>query len=389
MSTRRIYMDYAATTPIDPLVVRMMLPYFSEKFGNTASLHQEGSEAGIALERSRKIIAKILGAKETEVYFTSSATESNNTVIKGITWANKEKGKHIIISATEHDCVMESAKWMEKQGFEVTKLPVDENGLVKIEELKKAIKKETILVSVIHANNEVGTINNIEEIGKICREAGVYFHTDASQSFGKIPIDVAKMKIDLLTASSHKIYGPKGAAILYIREGVKIEALLHGGGHEGGMRSATVNVPAIVGMAKAAEICNNEMAEESARLMQLRDKMIQNILKNIEGTRLNGDPVKRLPNNVNISFENVEGESILMMLDQEGVAVSTGSACSSRTLEPSHVLTAMGLEAKVAHGSIRFSLGRWTTEKEVNYVLEILPKIILKLRQISPFKTKI
>ena len=381
-----VYLDYAATTPVDPRVVKAMLPYFSEKFGNTMSLHSFGQEAKQALEESREIVANLIKAKPEEIIFTSSATESNNLALKGIALANKDKGNHIIISSIEHPCIIESAEWLKTQGFEVTKLKVDKYGLVNPEDVKNAIKKETILVSVMHANNEIGTIEPIEEIGKICKEKRVYFHTDAAQSFGKIPIDVNKMNIDLLSASSHKLYGPKGAACLFIKEGVKITPLLHGGGHETGLRSSTVNVPAIVGFAEATRICEREMKKEAQREIKLRDKLINGVLKKIEGSHLNGEPKKRLPNNINFSFPGIEGESLIMQLDFLGIAASTGSACSSEKLEPSHVLLAIGLKPEQAHGSLRLSLGRWTKEKDINYVLEVLPKVVKRLREISPFK---
>ena len=386
MRKKKIYLDYAATTPVDPRALRAMLPYFSEKFGNTMSLHYFGQEAKEALEESREIVADLMGAKPSEIIFTSSATESNNLALKGIAFANKEKGNHIIISSIEHSCIMESAKWLERQGFEITRLKVDKYGLVDPDEVKRAIKKNTILVSIIHANNEIGTIEPIEEIGKICKERGVYFHTDAAQSFGKIPIDVNKMNVDLLTASSHKMYGPKGAAALFVREGIKIEPILHGGGHEAGLRSSTVNVAAIVGFAKACEICKKEMKKEAKRLSKLRDKLIKGVLEKIPGSHLNGHPTKRLPNNANFWFEGVEGESLVIQLDLMGISASTGSACSSEKLEPSHVLLAIGLKPEQAHGSLRLSLGRWTKEKEIDYVLEVLPKVIEKLRKISPVK---
>jgi len=350
------------------------------------SLHSFGQEAKEALEESREVVANLMGAKPKEIIFTSSATESNNFVLKGIAFANKEKGNHIIISSIEHDCVMESAKWLESQGFEITRLKVDKYGLVSPDDVKRAIKKETILVSIMHANNEIGTIEPIEEIGKICKERGVYFHTDAAQSFGKIPINVNKMNIDLLTASSHKIYGSKGAAALFVREGTEIEPLIHGGGHESGLRSSTVNVAAIVGFAEAARICEREMKKEAQREIQLRDKLINGVLKKIEGSHLNGHPQKRLPNNANFWFKGVEGESIVMHLDLLGIAVSSGSACSSKSLAPSHVLLAIGLRPEQAYGSLRLSLGRWTKEKEIDYVLRVLPGIIKKLREMSPFK---
>ena len=379
-------MDYAATTPVDPRVVKAMLPYFSEKFGNTMSLHSFGQEAKEALEESREVIADLIGAKPKEIIFTSSATESNNTALKGIAFANRKKGNHIIISPIEHDCVIESAKWLESQGFEVTRLKVGKFGLVDPADVKKAIKKDTILVSVMHANNEIGTIEPIEEIGKICRERNVYFHTDAAQSFGKIPIDVNKMNIDLMTVSSHKTYGPKGAGALFVRGGTKIEPIIHGGGHESGLRSSTVNVPAIVGFAEAARICQREMRREAEKLTKLRDKLIKGVLKKIGGSHLNGHPKKRLPNNANFWFKGVEGESIVMHLDLLGIAVSSGSACSSKSLAPSHVLLAIGLRPEQAYGSLRLSLGRWTKEKDINYVLDVLPKVVKRLREISPFK---
>ena len=383
---KKIYLDYAATTPVDPRVVKAMLPYFSEKFGNTMSLHSFGQEAKEALEESREAVANLLGAKPQEIIFTGSATESNNLALKGIALANRDRGRHIIISPIEHACVMESSKWLESQGFEITRLKVDKYGLVSPDDVKKAIKKNTILVSIMHANNEIGTIEPIEEIGKICREKGIYFHTDAAQSFGKIPIDVNKMNIDLMTVSSHKMYGPKGAAALFIRKGTKIEPLIHGGGHESGLRSSTVNVAAIVGFAEAARICEREMKKEAKREIKLRDKLIKGVLEKIEGSYLNGHPRERLPNNINFSFPGIEGESLIMQLDFLGIAASTGSACSSEKLEPSHVLLAIGLKPEQAHGSLRLSLGKWTKEKDINYVLEVLPKVVKRLREISPFK---
>lgn len=384
---KKIYLDYAATTPVDKRVVKAMLPFLSENFGNTMSLHTLGQEAKLALENSRQTIAEFINAKPQEIIFTGSATESNNTVLKGIAFANKQKGNHIIISSIEHPCIMESAKWLKKQGFEITILPVDKFGMVNPEDVKKAITAKTILVSVMHASNEIGTIQPIGEVGKICKDAGIYFHTDAAQSFGKTVIDVKKMSIDLLTASGHKIYGPKGVGLLYIREGVRIEPLLHGGGQENGVRSSTVNLAAIVGFAKATEICAKEMKKESLRLLKLRDKLIKEALK-IEESRLNGHPKNRLANNVNISFSFVEGESLIIQLDLYGIESSTGSACSSIKLEPSYTLLAIGLKPQDAHGSLRISLGRYTTEKEINYLLKVLPKIIKQLRVMSPFKNE-
>lgn len=382
----KVYLDYAATTPTDPRVVKAMLPWFFEKFGNTMSLHSFGQEAKNALEKSREAVAGLMGAKSDEIIFTSSATESNNLALKGVALANRGKGNHIIISQIEHPCILESAKWLETQGFEIIKIKNDKYGLIDPEDVKKAIQKNTILVSIMHANNEIGTIQPIEEIGKICKKKGVYFHTDASQSFGKIPINVNEMNIDLLTASSHKMYGPKGVACLFVKEDTKIAPILHGGGQETGIRPSTINLPGIVGFAKACEICKKEIYKESARLIKLRDKLINTILKKINGSRLNGHPEKRLPNNANFSFDFIEGEALMIQLDLLGVAVSTGSACASAHLEPSYVLLAIGLKPRQAHGSLRLSLGRWTTEKEINYVLKILPEFVEKLRKISSLK---
>jgi len=401
----KIYFDYAATTPIDPRVAKEMASYVKGKFGNTMSLHSFGQEAKFVLEKSREKVAAVIKAKPNEIIFTGSATESNNLALKGIAFAafsnamvgqenqrSREfptdhlgKKKHIIISQIEHPCVAESVDWLEKHGFEITRLPVDKYGLVNYLDIEKAIKQETILVSTIHGSNEIGTIQPIEEIGKICREKNVYFHTDASQCLGKIPIDVNKMNIDLLTASSHKIYGPKGAALLFIRNGVKIEPILHGGGQERGLRSSTINLAAIVGFAKACEICDKEMKKEAERLEKLRNILIKEVIT-IKESYLNGHPEKRLPNIINFRFSFIEGESLAIQLDLKGVAVSTGSACSSIKLEPSPILLAIGLSPQEAHGSLRISLGRWTTKKEIDYLLEVLPGIVENLRKISPFK---
>jgi len=382
---RKVYLDYAATTPVDPEVLEVMRPYFSRDFGNPSSLHSFGQEAKKVLEQSRSIIAKAIGARNEEIIFTSSATESNNLSLKGIAFANKDKGDHLIISSIEHECVLNTAKWLSKQGFAMTQVPVDKFGLVNPGDIEKAIRKETILVSVIWANNEIGTIQPIEKIGKICRTKNVLFHTDAAQSFGKLPIDVAKINIDLLTASSHKVYGPKGAAFLFVRQGVNIEPLLAGGGQEFGLRSSTENLAAIVGFAKATEIAIRLMEKENQRLSALRNRIVEQILKKVSDSYLNGHPEKRIANLANLRFAYVEGESITMELDSYGIAVSTGSACSSPKLEPSHVLLALGLKPEEIHGSVRISLGRWTTEEEIDYLLEVLPKVVEKLRKISPF----
>ncbi|MGC8812156.1 MAG: cysteine desulfurase NifS [Candidatus Aenigmatarchaeota archaeon] len=380
----RVYLDYAATTPVDPRVLKEMLPYFSKKFGNTMSLHSFGREAKNALEEAREKVAGLMNAESSEIIFTGSATESNNLALKGVAFANKERGKHIIVSSIEHHAVLDTVKWLEKQGFEITRLPVDRYGLVNPADVERAIRKDTILVSVMHANNEIGTIEPIEEIGKVCSDHGVYFHTDAAQSYGKIPVDVKK-NIDLLTVSAHKVYGPKGVGALFVRKGTKIEPLLHGGGHEFGLRSSTVNVAGIVGFGAAAEIAKKEMKKESKRLTKLRDKLIKGVLK-IENSHLNGHPEKRLPNIANFWFDFIEGESLVISLDIKGIAASTGSACSSESLEPSHVLLAIGLKHHQAHGSLRLSLGRWTKKEEIDYVLKVLPEAVENLRKISPYK---
>jgi cysteine desulfurase len=381
----RVYMDYAATTPVDPRVFKAMKPYFSEKYGNSASLHKQGREAKEALEESRKTIAAMINAKPSELIFMSSATESANMALKGIAFANRKKGKHIVVSKIEHHCVLEPVRWLEKQGFEITRLPVDKFGFIDTNQLEKAIRKDTILVSIMHANNEIGTIQDIEKIGKICKEKGVYFYSDAAQSFGKIPIDVKKMNIDLLSISSHKMYGPKGVGGLHIKKGTKIEPLLHGGGHEFKKRSSTVNVAGIVGFAEATRIQKQEMASDAKNQTALRDKLINELLK-IEDAHLTGHPTKRLPNNASFWFAYIEGESLLMQLDMNGVSASTGSACSSDSLEASYVLLAIGLKPQEAHGSLRLSLGKYTTNEDVDYVLEVMPKSVERLREISPFK---
>jgi len=380
-----IYLDYASTTPVDPRVLKTMLPYFTEKFGNTMSLHSFGREASQALTEARKTLASIINADPEEIIFTGSATESNNLAVKGLAaFYGKEKNE-IIISPTEHDCILESARSLSSQGFKIHYLPVDRNGLIDLKKLEQLINSKTLLVSVIHGNNEVGTLQDLSAIGKICREKQVFFHTDAAQSFVREKIDVKKMQIDLLTGSSQKIYGPKGAALLYVRKGVVLKPVLHGGGHENGLRSSTSNLPAIVGFAKAAQIMQKNRVEENKRIARLRDLLVKEVLEKIPRTKLNGHPTQRLANNANISFAGVEGESLLLELDFNGIAVSTGSACSSRTLEPSHVLMALGLQPEQAHGSIRFSLGRWTTKSEIKKTVKVLEKVVKKIRSFSPF----
>ena len=372
---------------VDPRVVTEMLPYFSEIYGNASSLHSFGREAKEALNSSRTKLASYVNAKPEELIFTSGGTESNNFAIKGIAYANKEKGKHIIVSSIEHDCIINCCNWLQQQGFEITHLPVDKQGLVAVSRLESEIRKDTILVSIMHANNEIGTIEPIGEMGKVCREREIYFHTDACQSFGKIPIDAKQQNIDLMTINAHKIYGPKGVGALFIREGVNIAPWQHGGGHEFGLRSSTENIAGAVGFAKAAELCKNEMDDERVRLTHLRNKLIDEILQNIDSAYLNGHRDLRLPNNANFGFQGFEGEAIriLLELDELGIAVSTGSACSSNQADntPSHVLIAIGLNPVEARGALRITLGRYNTEEEVDYFLSCLPKITNSLTSIS------
>ena len=383
MSEKQIYLDYAATTPTDPEVVAAMLPYFDKVFGNPSSPHFFGQEAARAIEKSRITIASSLGASPEEIVFTSGGTESNNFTLKGVACANRNKGNHIITSKIEHHCVTETCKFLQKQGVEVTYLRVDKDGLVDPDDVKKAVTDKTILISVMHANNEIGTIEPIKEIGRIAREKGVYFHTDAVQTFGHLPVNVDDLNVDLLSTSAHKLYGPKGVGSLYIRKGTKITSFMHGGDQETRRRASTQNVPGIVGFGKAAEIAGKNMEKEVRKLTFLRDKLIKGILKKIDQSRLNGHPTKRLPNNVNVSIEYVEGEAMILNLDMEGVAASTGSACTSSTLEASHVLLGIGLPHELAHASLRFTLGRYTKESDIDYVLEILPKGVNKLRSMS------
>jgi len=380
----RVYMDHAATTAVDKEVVEAMKPYFSEKFGNASSLHQFGQEAKEALENSRETVAKLINAEPMEIIFTSGGTESDNMAIKEIAWINKEKGNHIITTRIEHHAVENTCRFLEKQGFKVTYLNVDKFGLVNPKDVEKAITKETILISVMHANNEIGTMEPIEEIGKICREKKVIFHTDAVQTVGKIPIDVKKMNVDLLSASSHKLYGPKGVGFLYIRQGIKMQPLLHGGNHEFCLRSGTENIAGIVGFAKACELAKRDMKKRAEYEKRLADKIVKEILQKIPESWLNGHPEKRLPGNVNFRFKCIEGESMLIHLDDKGIAASTGSACSTKDLKPSHVLLAIGLSPVDAHGSLRISLGKDNTEEEVDYLIEVLPEIVSSLRKVSP-----
>jgi len=385
---KTIYLDHAATTATDPQVIDAMLPYFHENFGNPSSIYSISRITRNAIENARTILADSIGADPKEIVFTSSGSESDNFAIKGIAQALKDKGNHIITSQIEHHAVLYTCKYLEKNGYEVTYLPVDNDGIVKLDELEKAIRPDTILITIMHANNEIGAIQPIQQIGEIARKHGVKFHTDAVQTFGHIPVNVDELNVDLLSISGHKFYGPKGVGVLYIRKGSKLTPLIHGGDQERRRRASTENVPGIVGFGKAVELALDIMENEAQRQSQLRDEFIQTILNSIPDSRLNGHPTKRLPNNINISFEGIEGESILLNLDMYGIAASTGSACSSSSLEPSHVLLSIGLTHEFTHGSVRFSLGKHTSQEELNQVAEILPDIIKKLRAMSPLYNK-
>ncbi|MBN2058340.1 MAG: cysteine desulfurase NifS [Candidatus Saganbacteria bacterium] len=385
---KRIYLDNAATTPTLPSVLKEMLPYFSERYGNPSSLHSFGQEARAAVEAARARLAGLINCQPAEIIFTSGGTESDNAALFGVLYANKSKGDHIITSKIEHHAVLEPCQWLEKQGFKVTYLDVDKYGLVDPAAVKAAITDKTVLVSIMHANNEIGTIQPIEQISTITKEAGVLLHTDAVQTVGQIEVDVDKLGVDLLSLSAHKFYGPKGVGALYVRKGTRLEPYIRGGGQEKRRRASTENVPGIIGLGKAAEIAKAEINERVAHLLPLRDRLIKGILDNIPEVILNGHPVQRLPKNVNVSVKYIEGEAMLLKLDLEGIAASTGSACSSGTLDPSHVLLAIGLTHELAHGSIRFSLGRTNTDKDIDHVLEVFPKIVKKLRQMSPLYKK-
>lgn len=392
---RFIYLDHNATTPTDERVVEAMKPYFNKEYGNPSSIYKFAQEAREAVEIARGKLAKILNAKPEEVIFTSGGTEADNFAIKGLAYANKEKGNHIITSKIEHHAVLNTCKWLKKQGFQVTYIGVDKYGVVNLDELKDAISDKTILITIMHANNEIGTIEPIEEIGKILQEINkqritnnkprIYFHTDAVQTVGKIPVDVNELGVDLLSLSGHKFYGPKGVGALFIRKRTKIDSLLHGGHHERNRRAGTENVPGIVGLGKTCEIAMEEQEKEEKRLKTLRDRLHKEIVEKIDDVIINGHPGKRLTGTLNICVKYVEGESMLLNLDLEGIAASSGSACTSGTLEPSHVLLALGIPPEVAHGSLRFSLGRNNTEEDIDHVMELLPPIVKKLRAMSPF----
>lgn len=379
-----IYLDNAATTKTSPQVVKAMLPYFTEKFGNASSIYQMGAESKQAITRSRDIIAESLHAKPEEIYFTAGGSESDNWALIAAAESYGEKGKHIITSKIEHHAILHTCRYLEKRGYEITYIDVDEDGMIKLEELKKAIRPDTILISVMYANNEIGTIQPIAEIGRIARENGILFHTDAVQAYGHVPLDVDELSIDMLSASGHKFNGPKGVGFLYIRKGVKIRAFIHGGAQERKRRAGTENVPGIVGLGAAAECAFAQMDERMEKVSKLRDYLIERIEKEIPYCRLNGDRIKRLPNNVNFSFRFIEGESLLIMLDMKGICASSGSACTSGSLDPSHVLLAIGLPHEIAHGSLRLTLSEENTIEEMDYVIDAIKGVVDRLRQMSP-----
>lgn len=381
---KRVYMDNAATTALRRDVLDAMMPYLTDIYGNPSSLHYFGQEAHKAVENARHQVASALNAEDNEIVFTGCGTEADNLALKGIAEKYQSKGKHIITSSVEHHAILHTCEYLEKHGFEVTYLPVDEYGMVKAEQVRDAIRSDTILVSIMFANNEVGTIMPIKEIGAVCREKGVFFHTDAVQAVGHVAIDVKAMNIDLLSLSAHKLHGPKGVGALYIRKGIVVPPLLHGGAQERRKRAGTENVAGIVGLGKAIEIACSDIEGTSKRMCYLRDKLINGIEASIPEVKLNGHRTERLPGNVNFSIKYIEGESILLMLDINGIAASSGSACTSGSLDPSHVLLAMGMPHETAHGSLRLTLGDDTTEDDIDYVLEVLPEIVVKLRKMSP-----
>lgn len=377
----RIYLDYAATTPLDPEVLRAMEPYLRDVFGNPSSAHSFGEEARVAVEEARRKVAALIGAKEQEVIFTSGGTEANNLVLWGLTLAKGRREGHIVTSSIEHPSILETCRFLQSQGIDVTYVRVDRYGMVDPDEVRKAITSKTLLISVMHANNEVGTIQPIAEIAKVAKEAGIPFHSDAVQTVGHIPVNVDDLGVDLLSFSAHKFYGPKGVGGLYVREGIALSPLLRGGGQQRGLRSGTENVSGIVGLGKAAELAMRNLPHEMFRLRLLRDRFIREVFERIPGVHLNGHPTERLPGNVNLSFDRIEGETLVLNLDLEGIAASSGAACHSRHLEPSHVLLAMGMDRSLALGAVRFSFGRWTREEHIEELLGVLKRLIETLRR--------
>ena len=382
--SKTIYLDNAATTKMRPEVLDAMMPYLTEMYGNPSSIHSFGAQCNTACENARKTIAGLINAKPDEIYFTSGGSESDNWAIKSVAYMKKSKGKHIIMSSIEHHAVMETCEFLARDGFEITSVGVDEYGIIKMDELKAAVRPDTILISIIYANNEIGTIQPIREIGEFARSKGILFHTDAVQAFGHIPIDVEKESIDMLSASAHKIHGPKGIGLLYIKNTVKLTPMIHGGPHERKRRAGTSNVPGIVGFGKAAELSKSSMEKNNSKITEMRNYLIDRLLSEIPYSRLNGDRTRRLPGNANISFRYIEGESMLMMADMKGIAASTGSACASGSLDPSHVLLAIGLPHEIAHGSMRMTLSEFTTKEELDFTVEAMKEVVSKLRAMSP-----
>ena len=385
---RIVYMDHSATTYTKKEVLEAMIPYYREHFGNPSSIYSIAGDSKKAIDAARVQVAKAIGADIDEIYFTSGGSESDNWAIKGVAFANRKKGNHIITSAIEHHAVLHACQYLEKEGFSVTYLPVDQYGMIDPADLEKAITEKTILISVMFANNEIGTIEPIAELGAIARSHKVYFHTDAVQVIGNVRVDVKAQNIDLLSLSAHKFYGPKGVGALYIKKGVKIDNLIHGGGQERKRRAGTENIAGIVGLGSAIERATADIEGHNLRIRGMRDRLLRGILTKIPAARLNGHPEKRLPGNINVSFEYIEGESMLLWLDDEGICASTGSACTSGSLEPSHVLLATGLPVEISHGSLRLTLGDINTEQDVDFVLEVLPKVVSRLRDMSPLYQK-
>lgn len=386
---KKIYLDYAATSPVKDEVLQEMILYYSDVFGNPSSIYSYARESRKAIDKARDVIAKTLNAKANEIYFTGSGSEADNWAIKGVASALKNKGKHIITSKIEHHAVLHTCEYLEREGFDVTYLDVDEFGFVSLTSLENSIREDTILISIMFANNEIGTVLPIKEFAEIAKKKGVLLHTDAVQAYGNIPIDVLDLGVDLMSFSAHKIYGPKGVGALYIKRGTKIDSIIHGGAQEMKRRAGTENIAGIVGFAKAAELANNNLEEHATKLKKLRSKLIENITLKIPHVRINGDLIKRLPGNVNMCFEYIEGESLLLSLDLVGIAASSGSACTSGSLDPSHVLMAIGLTHEIAHGSLRLSIGDFNTEEDIDYVIEKLPPIVQRLRDMSPLYEKV
>lgn len=388
MIKKEVYLDNAATTKLKKEVLEEMMPYLTDMYGNASSIYHIGRESRKAIDYSRDRVAKALNAKTSEIFFTSGGTEADNWAIKGVAFANEKKGKHIITTNIEHHAVLHTCEYLEKYGFEITYLPVKKNGIIDIKDFKKALREDTILVSIMFANNEIGTIQPIKEIGQITKERGIYFHTDAVQAIGNIPIDVEDLNVDLLSLSGHKFNGPKGVGVLYIKKGVNILPIIHGGGQERNKRAGTENVAGIVGIGKAIELATKDIEKKNKKLSELRDMTIKGLIEKIPDTILNGDPVKRLPGNVNVCFKYIEGESILLMLDMKGICASSGSACTSGSLDPSHVLLAIGLPHEIAHGSLRLTFSAENSKEDVEYLLETIPPIIERLRSMSPLISK-